>query len=66
MDPILPNQNNHSGTYKSSFQVIDLSDNADLLEGKVYGIKGFKAIFFGWLGMSIDKIILKRKLKPTL
>jgi len=55
MDPILPNQNNHSGTYKSSFQVIDLSDNADLLEGKVYGIKGFKAIFFGWLGSRADQ-----------
>lgn len=53
--PVLPPQNNHSGTTKSSFQIIDLSEYEELLDGKVYGIAGFKAFLFGWLGGRADQ-----------
>lgn len=53
--PVLPPQNNHSGTTKSSFQIIDLSEYTDLLSGKVYGIAGFKALMFAWLGGRADQ-----------
>lgn len=55
MDPVLPEQNNHSGTSKSSIQIIDLSEYADLISGKIYGIEGFRITMFGWLGGRADQ-----------
>lgn len=47
--------NDHKGTIKSSTQIIDLTDFADGLDGKIYGIKGFHAVMFGWLGGRADQ-----------
>jgi hypothetical protein len=46
---------NRSGVLKTSTQVIDLSEISDLIEGKVYGIRGFRAVMFGWLGGRADQ-----------
>jgi hypothetical protein len=47
--------NDHKGTIKSSTQIIDLTDFGDGLDGKIYGIKGFYAVMFGWLGGRADQ-----------
>lgn len=54
--PVLRNsENDHSGTTKNSSQVIDLTEHADLIDGKVYGISGFRTILFGWIGSRADQ-----------
>lgn len=53
--PVLPDQDNHSGTTKSSYQIIDLSEYSNILDGKVKGIKGVSAVLFGWLGGRADQ-----------
>lgn len=53
--PVTENQYDHAGTMKSSFQTVDLTEYNNLLAGKVYGIKGFRAVLFGWLGARGDQ-----------
>lgn len=53
--PVTSKNLDHSGVTKTSYQIIDLTDYADLLDGKVFGLKGFKAILFGWLGTRADQ-----------
>lgn len=47
--------NDTSGLYKSSYQDIDVSDIADLIDGKVFGIEKLTTILFGWLGTRADQ-----------
>lgn len=54
-NPVTTGQNDHAGTSKSSFQIVDLTEYEDLLSGKVYGIRGFRAVLFGWLGGRADQ-----------
>lgn len=55
-EPVVRTEDNdHSGTIKSSTQVIDLSEFADAIDGKVYGMEGFYATMFGWLGGRADQ-----------
>jgi len=47
--------NDTSGLYKSSYQDIDVSDIADLIDGKVFGIEKLTTVLFGWLGTRADQ-----------
>lgn len=53
--PVSDGQFDHAGTMKSSFQIVDLTEYENLLAGKVYGVAGFKAVMFGWLGGRADQ-----------
>jgi hypothetical protein len=53
--PVSGKQFDHAGTMKSSFQLVDLTEHETLLSGKVYGIRGFRAVLFGWLGSRGDQ-----------
>lgn len=56
MNPVLRGkENDHSGTTKTSKQDIDISQIADIVDGKVYGIAGLESIIFGWLGSRADQ-----------
>lgn len=48
-------ENDYGGLTKSSTQTIDLSEISNEIDGRVYGLKGFKAVLFGWLGTRADQ-----------
>lgn len=48
-------ENDYSGVNKSSVQVIDLTEIENLIDGKVYGMAGLKAVLFGWVGTRADQ-----------
>jgi hypothetical protein len=55
-DPVVRSEDNdHSGTIKDSTQVVDLTEFADAIDGKVFGLKGFHVSMFGWLGGRADQ-----------
>lgn len=44
-----------SSQSKSSYQIIDLSDYANLIDGKVYGVAGLNSFLYAWLGTRADQ-----------
>lgn len=48
-------ENDYGGLTKSSTQVIDLTELANEIDGRVYGLKGLRAILFGWMGTRADQ-----------
>lgn len=55
MEPRDVLNNDTSGLYKTSYQDIDLTEIADLIDGKVYGISKLSTVLFGWIGTRGDQ-----------
>jgi hypothetical protein len=54
--PIVRNgENVYSGITKTSVHTVDLTEFADSIDGKTYGLEGFHVSLFGWIGTRADQ-----------